>query len=225
MVCSKCKEDKNLECFSKNQKQCKACKKEFYIKNKEKIVVKSKKTYANNKSIVLEKQKEYYKNNKIERKLYQKNYEILNKDKIQKYNEEYYQKNKEKIKKSSTEWIKEKYKNNQEFRIQTKLHLQIVKYLHQHQNINKIPQILGYEIKDFINKIGSPKKGYDIDHKIPLSWFENFTPINIIWDLRNLHIIKSQENKKKGNRFAHPITEEYKNSIKQYIKTKYQSKL
>ena len=37
MVCSKCKEDKNLECISKNQKQCKAYKKEFYIKNKEKI--------------------------------------------------------------------------------------------------------------------------------------------------------------------------------------------
>lgn len=225
MVCTKCQIDKTLEYFSKNQKHCKVCRKEFYLNNKEKVLTKQKSYYSENKDIVLKKAKEYYQGNREERKLYQKKYESLNKEKILEYNREYYQKNKEKIIKNSIEWIKEKYKNNKEFRVQTKLHLQIIKYLNQHQNLNKIPLLLGYQIEDFIDKIGSPKKGYDIDHKIPLSWFEKSTPISIIWDLRNLHIIKSQENRKKGNRFAHPITEEYKNSIKQYIKTKYQSKL
>ena len=109
--CNKCQIEKNINLFSKNQKQCKECVKQYYQKDKERIKLKTKNRYENNKALILDNQKQYY------------------------------QKNKDKIKYIAKEWIKNKYKNNEEFRIQTKLNLQIIKYLRQHQNINKCQRL------------------------------------------------------------------------------------
>ena len=42
-----------------------------------------------------------------------------------------------------------------------------------------------------------------------------------MWDLRNLHIITSKENRVKSNKWCHPIVEEYRVEIKDSIKDKY----
>jgi Zn ribbon nucleic-acid-binding protein len=223
--CTKCQIEKNIDLFSKNQKQCKECVKQYYQKDKEKIKLKTKNRYENNKSLILDNQRQYYQENKENRINYQKQYSLENKDKIQQNNKIYYQENKDKIKYRAKEWIKNKYKNNEEFRIQTKLNLQIIKYLRQSQNITKLPSILGYNVNDFIKKVGSPKNNEDIDHKVPISWFEKETPISIIWSLENLQIIESTINKSKSNHYNHPISDEYKQSILKYIKTKYKNKL
>ena len=78
-----------------------------------------------------------------------------------------------------------------------------------------MPSILGYNVDDFIKKVGSPKKNEDIDHKIPISWFKKETPISIIWNLENLQIIDSSINRSKSNHHYHPITENYKETIKE----------
>jgi hypothetical protein len=223
--CTKCQIEKNIDLFSKNQKQCKECVKQYYQKDKEKIKLKTKNRYENNKSLILDNQRQYYQENKENRINYQKQYSLENKDKIQQNNKIYYQENKDKIKYRAKEWIKNKYKNNEEFRIQTKLNLQIIKYLRQSQNITKLPSILGYNVNDFIKKVGSPKNNEDIDHKVPISWFEKETPISIIWSLENLQILESTINKSKSNHYTHSISDEYKQSILKYIKTKYKNKL
>lgn len=221
MICFRCKKDKPLNLFSKQQRDCKECKKIQYQLNKENIKLKQKEYYENNKEIISKKSKVLYENNP---QLYSnrvKKYVENNPQKIKESNKKYYQKNKAKIKETTKEWIKKKYASDKEFRIQTKLNLQIIKYLRQHQNVNKLPKLLGYSVKDFINEIGSPKKGYDIEHKIPKSWFKEGTPISVIWDLRNLQILLSKENKSKGNRYYHPIKEDYRKEIKGFIKEKY----
>jgi len=219
--CTICSILKNNECFAKNQNQCKQCKKEYYQKDKERIKLKTKNRYENNKSLILDNQKQYYQENKENRIKYQKQYSLENKDKVQQHSKQYYQENKDKIKYRVKEWIKNKYQNNEEFRLQTKLNLQIIKYLKQHQNINKIPLLLGYNINDFISKIGSPKNGEDIDHKIPKSWFVEGTPVNIIWHLDNLQIIDSKINRSKSNHYSSHITDEYAFIIYKHLKEKY----
>ena len=223
--CSKCKEEKNIDCFSKQQYQCKSCKREYYFSNKEKIKDKSNQRYYSNQLDILNKQKLHYQQNKEKRIIYQRNYELENVEKVREYNKKHYLENKEKYKKTSKEWIKNKYRIDEDFRIETKLKLQIIKYLNQHQNLTKIPKLLGYNIQEFIKKVGSPNKGYDIDHKVPLSWFKKGTPIDIIWDLRNLHIIPSKENRSKGNRFSHEIDKKYKKIIILHLKDDKKNKI
>jgi hypothetical protein len=83
--CSKCGEEKNLECFNKRKdtidgrrNECKECwkikSKIQYEKNKEKYNKKSKERYEINKDIILEKAKEYRKNHKIQYAEYRKNH-------------------------------------------------------------------------------------------------------------------------------------------------------
>jgi hypothetical protein len=223
--CTICNILKNDEDFAKNQNQCKQCKREYYQKDKERIKLKTKNRYENNKSLILDNQKQYYQENKENRIKYQKQYSLENKDKVQQHSKQYYQENKEKIKYRVKKWIKNKYQNDEEFRLQTKLNLQIIKYLRQNQNINKLPSILGYNVNDFIKKVGSPKKNEDIDHKIPISWFKKETPISIIWNLENLQIINSSINRSKSNHHSHSTTENYKETIKEYIKDEYKNKL
>jgi Zn ribbon nucleic-acid-binding protein len=223
--CNKCQTEKNIGLFSKNQIHCKECKKQYYQNDKERIKIKTKNRYENNKYLILDNQKQYYQENKENRIKYQKQYNLENKEIKQQNSKQYYQENKEKIKYRVKEWIKNKYKNNEEFRIQTKLNLQIIKYLRQSQNITKLPSILGYNVNDFIKKVGSPKNNEDIDHKVPISWFKKETPISVIWSLENLQIIESTINRKKNNHYSHPISENYKQLILKYIKEKYQYKI
>jgi hypothetical protein len=220
--CTTCGDDKLIIYFSKNQKQCKECKKQYYQNNKEKIKESSGLKYLNNKEKLLLLQKQYYQSNKEKRNNYQKIYsQNIHTDVKKQKNKEYYLKNKEKIKYRSKEWFKKKYKEDETFRLKIKLHLQIIKYLHQHQNIKKLPEMLKYNISDFIKKIGSPKSNEDIDHKIPLSWFKEGTPIHVIWHLDNLQLLDKKENRSKSNHFSHPVSNSYKKIIKEYIKDKY----
>jgi|TARA_B110000902_G_scaffold229194_1_gene269834 hypothetical protein len=223
MICQKCKEDKPTNLFSKNQKSCKSCKKEYYLENREEIRKKQKLIFSENKEDYLIRMKEYYLRIKDTDGFKEKQQKRSIEDRIKNPNrqKEYYYKNKEKIKENVKKWTKNKYRTDREYRLKTKLNLQIVKYLNEHQNLKKISKVLGYDIKEFINEIGSPKKGYDIDHKIPLSWFKEGTPISVMWDLRNLHIITSKENRVKSNKWCHPIVEEYRVEIKDSIKDKY----
>lgn len=223
--CTQCKKKKKLKYFSKNQVQCKSCKKDYYQKNKVKIIKKCKVYYSDNKDILSIKSREYYLKNKQKRIKYQKEYELKNDIKIKQNKKEYYQKNKVKIKKYVNEWSKNKYKNDIEFRIKARIKAQITHYLREQTNEKKISPILGYTIDEFYLQVGFPKENEEIDHKVPISWFKDKTPIKLIWDLRNLHIISIQENRSKCNYYSHPINIDYKQLVSNYIKEKYISKI
>ena len=98
--CTKCKEVKSLDQFTKDKNQkdkkdqtCKVCKKLYSFNNKKKA-----KEYRNkNKETAKEYYKEYYKKNKEKIKQHR----IKNKERIKEYNKEYNKKNKEKNNKIS----------------------------------------------------------------------------------------------------------------------------
>ena len=86
-------------------------------------------------------------------------------------------------------------------------------------------KLLGYTFEEFCTQIGKPLNGQHLDHKIPISWFNADTPIELVFSLDNLHYITGTENQTKSNLYAHDVPQEYKNKIKKHIKIKYQSKL
>jgi len=94
--CTKCKEVKQIECFSKNKgtkdgygTRCKSCIKQYYQKNKERINESNNQWYQENK----ERKKNYREENK-ER---QKQYYQKNKERINERRNQYREENKERI--------------------------------------------------------------------------------------------------------------------------------
>jgi len=83
---------------------------------------------------------------------------------------------------------------------------------------SKYEILIGYEVSDFINKIGNrPSTEHQIDHKIPTTWFSNKCPLSIIWDMRNLWWVTREYNNKKSNKWCDVIPEEYLEIIKPYL--------
>jgi hypothetical protein len=82
-------------------------------------------------------------------------------------------------------------------------------------------KLIGYTPQDFVDRLGERKPGFDIDHKIPITWFNEEAPLSIIWHLDNLQWIETKQNRAKGNRRMHPVTEEYWNVALPYLKDIY----
>jgi len=68
-------------------------------------------------------------------------------------------------------------------------------------------------------------KNIHIDHRIPLSWFKNNTPINVVNNLSNLHPLSAFDNISKLNRFNHKVDKEYWDECKEFIKEEYLDKI
>ena len=58
-----------------------------------------------------------------------------------------------------------------------------------------------------------------------MSWFEDSTPVDIIWNLHNLQIVDKKYNQTKLNLFHDRIPQECLNEVKKYIKEQYKTKL
>jgi hypothetical protein len=107
-VCSKCKMEKELKDFHKDnskkdgfRKICKSCKIIYRKNNKEKLNESNKIYRENNKDKI----KAYKENNKDIFKEYSINYRIKNKDILKTYHKEYQENNKDKISQSKKQWI------------------------------------------------------------------------------------------------------------------------
>ena len=51
---------------------------------------------------------------------------------------------------------------------------------------NRTINLLGYTVEDFIQVCGQGQGDQQIDHKIPVTWFKEGAPIDVIWHLQNL---------------------------------------
>ena len=103
-VCSKCKELKAVELFSKNrtkkhglQNQCKSCMKAAAAVNKEYIRAAQKEYYEANKEKLLGNMKVYYASNKEKFNASSKAWKKANREKVSAYNREYSQANPGKV--------------------------------------------------------------------------------------------------------------------------------
>ena len=130
--CSKCKEEKPLEEFSKckrtkdgRRSDCKECQKQYHENNREKILERKKqyrennreknkewkrKNHENKREKEKERRKQYHDNNKEKVLEQQKQYRENNKEKIIERKKQYYENNKEK----ERERNKQYYENNKE---------------------------------------------------------------------------------------------------------------
>ena len=205
--CCSCKDTISLDNFYKSssskdglQRQCKKCKKA--CEKPELGVARSKKYRSNN----LEKSKDVSKAWRINNP---------------KYYIKYYCDNKEKWLKRTAKYVATKYKTDPLFRIQRILSTQVWSYLSGKDKSQRTMQLIGYTAEELVIRLGERQPGFDLDHKIPVTWFKENTPLNLIWDLNNLQWIDTKKNQSKGNRFPHPVPKEYLQLAILHIKDEY----
>lgn len=217
-TCSLCGINQSQENFTKYTRskdglysQCKSCLKNRYEKTKDY----QKCWIEQNKENIISYRKEYYKNNNYDLKEYAKKY---NKDK-------YIPINKPKF--DYKEWRKRWSKDNPHIirwrgiLNRTLLKLNQNKLDHTSTLLKYTPQ----ELKEHLDNLGMDWNKHQIDHKIPITWFKSETPPHIVNDLRNLHPLEESINKSKNNRFSFPVSKDYLDLIKEWIKEEYRKDL
>lgn len=184
-ICSKCKVEKDSDCFSKGKRfknglrsTCKDCAKVYRESNKTKIALSKKSHYEINKNDILQYQKDYYQNNRANIIAVQQEYRKSNKPKISLQNSKYYEENKVSIDLRNKEY----YKNNKEKIIATQkeyyeLHKETIVlyrreyYKNRGQNdlLFKIRRRVSSQVWYYLIKNGSNKNGQSILTFLPYS--------------------------------------------------------
>lgn len=215
-TCKKCNVEKELSLFNKNKNKidslhiwCKECSsnsnKDRYKSQSEFIKEKTSKYYYDNKEIILPKLKTYREQDEVKekQKVYIKEWVNNNIDSYRQYQNGY---------------AKERRKNDPRFKTICDLRSQINTYFQNKTKNERTETLLGYTYKDFIDKIGVKSFNQEIDHKIPINWFLNETPINIIWNLNNLQLTTKEYNRTKKDTFADPISIKFHQTVIKWIK-------
>jgi len=150
------------------------------------------------------------------------------------YSKEYRQKNKEKILKYNLNYNKiynkEWGENNKHIVKWRQMLNRCLIYKGKKKN-SKTEVMLGYSLLNFKNHIENQFKNnmnWDnthVDHKIPLTWFNPNTPVNIINHLSNLQPKFSEDNISKLNRYSDDISSEYFLLVKEWILKDYLPKI
>jgi hypothetical protein len=201
--CCTCKDMVSLDSFYKSsnnkdglQRQCKKCKK------------------ASEKPDLIAARSKKYRSNNLERS---KNASKTWRANNPKYSIEYYYDNKEKWLERTAKYIATKYKTDPLFRIQRVLSTQVWSYLSGKNKSQRTMQLIGYTAEELMVRLGERQSGFDLDHKIPLTWFKHHTPLHIIWHLDNLQWVETKQNQSKGNRYMHPVSESYLQTALPYV--------
>ncbi len=209
--CSKCNIIKNLTDFAKDKsgkfgvvsacKKCKNAEAKNYRKNNHQKIKKSMKNwYENNKDSIKESSKIYYLNNKPE--------------KI-KYQQIYYSKNKKHIIKQKKEYSRVKRKTDIQFRLSTILRSRLIGAIKKNSKKGSAIRDLGCsieELKIYLETQFQPnmtwknwsKKGWHIDHIIPLFCFDLTNPKHFkkACHYTNLQPMWANENLRKGTKVS-----------------------
>lgn len=115
-------------------------------------------------------------------------------------------------------WYMEQYNSNPLFKAWEQLASNLRNRIN--KNNQSTEDLIGYNREVFMDKVGLPMDGYELDHKIPVTWFDEYVP-NIVYHWGNLHYIPKDDNRVKGARWAHPVSLEYFNIAKKYLKPEY----
>lgn len=222
---------KPIDDFYKGSSLCKECSKLLGKTRSDYYKKYGKKYYSDNKEYYQQKGVEYRENNNE----YFIKYRGDNKEKINEHLRNHYQNNKDYYKEKSYRWknnnpdkFREISKNGAKKSREENPHIHRWRYLLRN-TIEKFGTIkenttfesLGYspsEFRDFMEKLNPNWRDFEIDHRIPLSWFKNDTPPNIPNDFRNLHLKNKSENSSKRNFYMDNVSEDYWSIVKEYIK-------
>jgi hypothetical protein len=197
--CKQCGITKNISEFHKNKSMkdgysfyCKNC---FYILYHEKTNNRNKKWYKNNRQIILAKVRIYTKRVSKKKQLYDKKYRIKNKDKINKY-------------------IKNKRKNNINFRLAGNLRIRTINVLKGINKSKRTLELLGCTVEYLRKHLESKFKegmtwdnygyyGWHIDHIKPCAKFDlsKAEEQKQCFHYTNLQPMWAKENIKKSDNF------------------------
>lgn len=195
-TCSKCKEEKLFDAFSKNknrkdgyQSNCKSCMKQYNETNKERISEYRKQYHINNKEEIAQ----YYETNKKQKKYYQKQYYDANKN----YSVEYREANREQI----TEYQRS-YQN--EYKKANRAKINAIASRRRAVKLNATPSWLTSEQLQEIEELYEIAQAfkvytgqeYHVDHIVPLQG-KNVCGLHVPW---NLQILEASENIRKSNK-------------------------
>jgi hypothetical protein len=226
-----CGIEKSKDDFYKGSSLCKTCSKQVNKLRGEYLRKYCKEHYQKNKDYYKKKGEEYRNANKKYFIEYRKN----NKESINKKIREHYYNNIEKINQKNKKWIEnnpDKHreynrisaansrKNNPEKHRWRYLLKETLKKLNKGK-INKTIVLLGYspkELKIYLESLSPNWSDYEIDHKIPLTWFMSDTPVSLVNDFRNLQLLTKSKNSSKRNFYMDNVDTNYFNEVKQYIK-------
>ena len=134
--------------------------------------------------------------------------------------ENYYYSNREKLIKYATDYnqANPSDKKKKMSRIYSLLH-NVLKSKDKTKN-SKTEELLGYtakKLRDHLNNFNNDWDGMHIDHKIPVDWFDDNTPLHIINHLDNLWLVESKYNLEKQARWCNFPSKEYLEIAKQYL--------
>lgn len=203
-VCSKCKEEKNIDDFGKDSTRpkgisylCKIC-----------LIDKSNKYREKNLEKVLQSNKDYKVKNKESIKQKRKIRDKINNVKLSEYRKKYSQQNKDKI----NDWYKFEYQKNILYRIgkMVRSRINIFLRLNHVKKQSKTFEIIGCSpkfLKEYIEKKftegmswGLMGKHIHIDHIIPLSSAKTEEEVYRLCHYTNLQPLWAEDNLKKGSK-------------------------
>lgn len=192
----------------------------YYKENKEKIDLQNKNNYVLNKEDRSKKAKEKYKENPEYFLGLSKNYQNKVKSdpiKLEKQRERYKKWHKENRNKNPhLHLIRNQLKNIKELLGTEKTQPSLLELGYTPDDFKKHIELLFKENMNWGN-IGLGKDKWNIDHKIPITWFKQNTPFYLVNNLMNLEPIWWVENNEKSNKYSTPIYLEYFNLIKEHI--------
>lgn len=180
--------------------------------------------------------------NKEQQKQYMKEYYNKNKEKFLEYNQKFKEKNPCKTAEySKKHWRKKygefKYKGEEHRKEYMRTYMKEYNKKYPHiqrskrllndvlrrfnkKKTNSTSKLLGYtalDLKLHLENLGMDWNLHQIDHKIPVTWFKEDTPMDVINDLRNLQPLTPQENLDKSSRYFTLVDEDYLKVVKPYL--------
>lgn len=218
-ICKKCNAKRHLKYNEEHKEQRKEYQKTHYQQNKEKISKRHQNYYKNNPDKIKKIRQDYLLNdiNKEKMKEYHKQYAIENKEKMKEYQKTHYQQNKEKILKRKREYKRNRYLQDNNFKLIINLRNRLIDALKHNYKSKPTLILLGCSINylkmhlqqtaikngyiDFDINNYSGKK-YHIDHIIPCDCFDLTKPEEQekCFNWSNLQILTAKENLIKGNK-------------------------
>ena len=203
--CSTCRVEKPLDDFYKNAKRCKACErdyqKKYRDKNRTRLNAQRKKWYANlpteHKDRINKRQLEYNKNRKDFIRAYDKKWRKENPDKVKRYK----QKCHEQLMKEDIQY---KLASNLRRRLLTANYRGGSAVRHLGCSVAELKAYLEDRFEQGMSWENYGRKGWHIDHIIPLSHFDlsNEDDIKVACHYTNLQPMWAKHNLRKGNRYV-----------------------
>ena len=211
----------NKKQYRENRSYWKEYGKKYKQRNKEKIKISHKEWYQKNKARCREKNKEWYQKNrekikdhnqkpeiKARLKAYENKLNVKARRKIAKIKSDKKLKAKLEVKTRNNKRLSERRKNNPLFNLKCKLQTALWAALKTYSKTGKIMKSKDYGINykaiiENLKPFPTNLSEYDIDHIIPLSWFDFNNPKEIKWAFapENHQWLLKGKNRSKNNRF------------------------